>query len=88
MNTNVSVCSVASSRLEATGLSIAMIAAQTGRLEAAITLVGQAIGINPKIADYHDTLGNVLRNTGAIDEAIKEYRKAIQLRGRDRRKPS
>ena len=56
-------------------------AAYTGlsQLEPALEIFKQAILFNPNSASAHNNLGNVLRQTGAFDEAIVSYSRATTL---------
>ncbi len=59
---------------------LGVLAAQVGRTEAAIELIGRAIAINPTIAEYHGNLGESYRRSGRNDEAIVSLRRAIELK--------
>lgn len=50
-----------------------------GNYDAAVNWVGKAIAANPRMPDYYNTLGNVLRAQGARDMAIEQYRKALSI---------
>jgi len=50
-----------------------------GKYELAMKEFRKAIKINPKIADYHYNLANMLFATDKVKEAIVEYKKAISL---------
>ena len=54
-------------------------AAQSGRNEAAVELIGQAIRQRGSVADYHDNLGLALLALGRLDEAGNCHRKALRL---------
>jgi protein O-GlcNAc transferase len=58
---------------------LGMLAAQVGRADVAIELIGRAIVINPQAAAFHNNLGNALREKGRLDEAISAYRQAVKL---------
>ena len=60
---------------------LGMVAAQQGRLDAALDLIGRAITEKPNVAMYHYNRGNVLNELGRLDEAVESYRVA------ERRKP-
>jgi adenylate cyclase len=50
-----------------------------GRSEEAISLLQKAIRLNPLGPNwYHQNLGNALRVTGRLEEAVSEYKKVIQ----------
>jgi tetratricopeptide (TPR) repeat protein/2-polyprenyl-3-methyl-5-hydroxy-6-metoxy-1,4-benzoquinol methylase len=52
---------------------------QAGRHESAIDLIGKAIGINDRIPDCHNNMGEALRALGRLDEAVGHLNKAIAL---------
>lgn len=52
---------------------------QTGRLTAAVGLIGQAIASNATVAAYHSNLGNALRDLGRLNEAAASFRQALAL---------
>jgi Flp pilus assembly protein TadD len=54
-------------------------AAQNGRNEAAVELIGRAIRLRGSVADYHDNLGLALLALGRLDEAGNSHRKALRL---------
>ena len=58
---------------------LGMLAAQAGRLDAAVELIRRAVRSKPDYAEAHSNLGNVLRQ-GQLDEAIAAYRQAIPLK--------
>lgn len=49
------------------------------KFEAGIAVCRKAIQIDPSEAYFYKNLGDVLKDTGNLDEAILAYRKAIQL---------
>src|SRR5262249_40091465 len=49
------------------------------QLDAAIDAYRKATKLDPNDARFHNNLGNSLAVKGALDEAISEFRKAIQL---------
>src|SRR3954466_7607990 len=51
-----------------------------GELELAEMRLRQAIQANGKVPLFHSKLGNVLQDRGALDEAIRAYRRAIRLK--------
>jgi len=59
---------------------LGVIAAQLHQTDAAIELIRRAISSNPSAADYHNNLGNALRDNRLLDEAAAAYRQAIHLR--------
>jgi protein O-GlcNAc transferase len=50
-----------------------------GRLEEAIAAYGQAVRLDPLIAQIHNNLGVALKEAGRVDEAIGAFRRAIEL---------
>jgi predicted O-linked N-acetylglucosamine transferase (SPINDLY family) len=54
-------------------------AMQSGRLEEAAKLIGQAIEIQPNVGTYHLNLAIVMRMRHRVDDAIAESEKAIAL---------
>lgn len=58
---------------------LGMIAYQTGDLETAAQLIGEAISINAAGVSYYVNLGTVLQAQGELDEAEKLYRHALRL---------
>ncbi len=50
-----------------------------GKYQPAIKEFRKAIKINPKIADYHYNLANMLFALDKVKEAIIEYKKAVSL---------
>ncbi len=59
---------------------LGVIAAQIGQTEAAIDLVQRAIAVNPAVAEYHNDLGNALRDKRQLDEAAAAFRQALRLK--------
>jgi protein O-GlcNAc transferase len=58
---------------------IGQLAYQTGRAEAGIQLIGQAIRLKGDVAAYHYSLGNALVAHGQIEAAAQSYARAIEL---------
>lgn len=52
---------------------------QAGENDLAISLISNAISINPSIPSFHNNLGNALINKRKDDQAIKCFEKAIRL---------
>ncbi|MHB8747543.1 MAG: O-linked N-acetylglucosamine transferase, SPINDLY family protein, partial [Gammaproteobacteria bacterium] len=59
---------------------LGLIANQIGNHEAALNLIGKAIAVNSKVADFHNSHGEVYRAMGRLEEAIASYERARQLR--------
>ena len=59
---------------------LGMLAAQVGRLDAAVELIRRAIAICSTNAFYYGNLGSALAGKGQLDEAIAAYRQAIRLK--------
>jgi len=59
---------------------LGVIAAQTGRSDLAVDLIGRAIALKPHDPEALSNLGNALRDRGDLDEAISAYRQAIGLK--------
>lgn len=55
------------------------LAYQNGRNDIAVDLANRAIGIEPRLPAYHNTLGGALLAMGKVDEAITVYRRAFIL---------
>ena len=58
---------------------LGIIAAQTGRTEMAVELIGRAIELNSADANAHSNLGNALLELKRAGDALKSYDKAIAL---------
>ena len=59
---------------------LGVIAHQTRRTERGVELIKRAIGLNPKVAEAHNNLGNALRALKRPAEALASYDKAIALK--------
>jgi tetratricopeptide (TPR) repeat protein len=53
-----------------------------GRNEEALDLIGKAIGLNDRIADFHCNMGLALSALGRANEAVAHYTRAITLEPR------
>ena len=62
---------------------LGLVAYQRKRFRDAQSLVGYAIGHNPSVAAYHNSLGMAQRALGLYSAAVLSYRKAIQLDSSD-----
>jgi len=58
---------------------LARVAAEAGRMDAALRDLKRAIEARPKVAAYHVTLGNVHAGSESFPEAIRAFEKAIGL---------
>ncbi len=58
---------------------LGLVAAQTGKFQLAVDLIGKAIAIHPNNPDFFINLGNVQRAIGQSNAAIASYDKAISL---------
>jgi protein O-GlcNAc transferase len=56
-----------------------LLACQIGQREAGIALMRESIATHPSPI-YYNNLGNALRETRALDEAVKAYRRAVELK--------
>jgi tetratricopeptide (TPR) repeat protein len=63
-------------------LSVLLSDSKTPRHEDAIPFCMVGVALRPQSAGAHHNLGNALRATGHLDEAIVEYRKAIEFEPR------
>lgn len=59
---------------------LGLIAHASGRNEAALDLIGRAIGISGKQYGYHNNLGLVHKALNHLDEAAASYRRALTLK--------
>ena len=58
---------------------LGVIACETGKTEAAVTLVQQAIRLRPTVAQFHNTLGNALASLRRLEESRFAYEWALRL---------
>jgi Flp pilus assembly protein TadD len=58
---------------------LGVIAAQIGRNDAALDLIGRAIKLRPQVADYHNDLGMALGRLGNIEASAASHREALRL---------
>ncbi len=56
------------------------VAYQMGRHDVAVDLIGKAIAIDAKSAEFHSSLSLALAAQGKLDEAITCYRRAVDLK--------
>ena len=59
---------------------LGLIAYHHNHHKAALDLIGKATALNPAEPSYHANLGIVLETLGRLDEACRQYRKAISLK--------
>jgi predicted O-linked N-acetylglucosamine transferase (SPINDLY family) len=59
---------------------LGVVAHQRGEHEDAVTQIKQAIRIKPRVAAYHNNLGEALRALGQLAAATAAYREALRLR--------
>jgi protein O-GlcNAc transferase len=59
---------------------LGVVAHQRGKHEDAVAQIKRAIAINPRIAGYHNNLGEALRALGQLAAAAAAYREALWLR--------
>ncbi len=59
---------------------LGVVAAQRGRHDLAVDMIGKAIAINATIPAYHCNLGAALKEHGRLDEAVACYRRALTLK--------
>lgn len=52
---------------------------QSNRPESAVELIQQAAALHPEIAVYHSNLGEALRRTGRLEEALAHLRSAVEI---------
>jgi Flp pilus assembly protein TadD len=58
---------------------LGVLAYQAGRPEAAVDLIGRAIGLHGENPSFHNNIGEALRYLGRLDEAITHFTKATEL---------
>jgi tetratricopeptide (TPR) repeat protein/SAM-dependent methyltransferase len=58
---------------------LGVLAIQTGRHELAVELIGKAIAVNDKVADFHNNMGEALRRMGKLERAVDHFTKAVDL---------
>ncbi|MGP0072330.1 MAG: tetratricopeptide repeat-containing sulfotransferase family protein [Bryobacteraceae bacterium] len=58
---------------------LGMIEQQRGHHETAVSLIGKAIAINPKVAAFHSNLGTAFQAHGQLEEAAGCFERALTL---------
>lgn len=58
---------------------LGVLTGQRGEVDAAASLIGQAIAYNPAAAEYRVNLGDLLRRVGRLAEAAVQYLEALRL---------
>ena len=58
---------------------LGLVAVQTGRNEVAVELIGKAILLNDKVADFHNNIGEAFRRLGDLDRAAAHFTTAADL---------
>jgi len=58
---------------------LGVIAHHTGNSEAAVELIGRAIAISARVAEYHNNIGEAYRALGRPDTAVACYTKALAI---------
>jgi len=59
---------------------LGVVAYLTGRHELAAEMIGRAISLNDKVAEFHSNLGNALMDMGKLTEAIASYQQALIIK--------
>jgi predicted CXXCH cytochrome family protein len=57
-----------------------LVLARLNRLDEALERVQAALRLDPKLADAHELLGGLFESKGALPDAAREYRRALELR--------
>ncbi len=58
---------------------LGILAAQTGRPDVAVELIGRAVATRPDYVEAQSNLGNALQASGHLEEAVVAYRQALRL---------
>ena len=58
---------------------LGLVVGETGSTESATEWIRKAIAVNPSVAFFHNSLGNLLQDQGWYAEAVDAYRRAIEL---------
>lgn len=52
---------------------------EDGQLDAALALFGEGVRVNPRDADAHTGMGNVLLEMGQAEHALAAFRQAVRV---------
>ena len=58
---------------------LGVLEAQTGHTQLALSLLEQALCVSPQMSVVHCNYGNVLRNSGRLEESLRCYERALEL---------
>jgi len=58
---------------------LGLVAMQTGRNLLAVELIGKAIALNDRVADFHSNIGEAYRRLGELDRAAHHFTRATEL---------
>lgn len=58
---------------------LGLVAVQSGRNDLAVELIGKAILLNDKVADFHNNIGEAFRRLGNLDRAAGHFARAADL---------
>jgi len=58
---------------------LGLVALQTARNELAVELIGKAIRLNDKVADFHNNIGEAFRRLGDLNRAASHFTRAADL---------
>jgi tetratricopeptide (TPR) repeat protein/SAM-dependent methyltransferase len=58
---------------------LGVVAVQTGRSQLAVELIGKAILLNDKVADFHNNIGEAFRQLSDLDRAAAHFTRATDL---------
>jgi tetratricopeptide (TPR) repeat protein len=59
---------------------LGVIASQTGHFAESVTLIGQALAVNPQAAPFHANYGTALRGLGRLQDAAAAFRRALHYK--------
>ena len=58
---------------------LGMVAIQTDRNALAVELIGNALALNDRVADFHNNIGEAFRRLGELDRAARHFARATEL---------